>query len=232
VGLCIALFISGLTNIFLCKPVMLSHCLVGQGKHKVMKECSACCAPPAAQANHMVLMQRQPQRVLQPLPLPLRQYLELDQLPAPTYKVPSLVSLPGPAEHGLTASMVAAKEWLHSRIAYQLQQLASANVSTKVLALWLLSMPFIMMAATFYQAAAEVSFREAMYKVSRGQYSARQQRERCLACLPLDTVFRFLLTMFAVTASQAGAQCWDEGGVLSPCSVEGRCLVQGMCWVA
>lgn len=165
VGLCIALIISGLSNIFLCKPVMLSHCLVGQGKHRVMKECSACCASPAAQANHMVLMQRQPQRVLQPLPLPLRQYLELDQLPAPTYKVPSLVSLPGRTESGLTASLVAAKEWLHSRIAYQLQQLASANVSTKVLALWLLSMPFITLAAAGYQQVAKVSFKEAMYKV-------------------------------------------------------------------
>lgn len=80
VGLCIALIISGLSSAFLCKPVMLSHCLVGQGRHRVMKECSSCCASPAAQANHLVLMQRQPQRVLQPLPLPLRQYLELDQV--------------------------------------------------------------------------------------------------------------------------------------------------------
>lgn len=87
VGLVAAIFISGVTNLFLCKPVMLSHCLVRQGKHRVMRECSACCAPPAAQAQHLVLKQRQPQRVLQPLPLPLRQHLELDQLPAPTYKV-------------------------------------------------------------------------------------------------------------------------------------------------
>lgn len=168
VGLCIAVIISGLSSIFLCKPVMLSHCLVRQGRHRVIKECSSCCASPAAQANHLVLMQRQPQRVLQPLPLPLRQHLELDQLPAPTYKVPSLVSLPGPADDGLTASVVAAQEWLHSRIAYQLQQLASANVSTKVLALWLLALPFIMLAAAFYQRAAEVSFKEAMYKVRMG----------------------------------------------------------------
>ena len=110
-------------------------------------------------------MQRQPQRVLQPLPLPLRQYLELDQLPAPTYKVPSLVSLPGPADDGFKAGLVAAHEWLHSRIAYQLQQLASANVSTKMLALWLLALPFIMLAAAVYQQAATVSFKEAMYKV-------------------------------------------------------------------
>lgn len=92
------------------------------------------------------------------------------QLPAPTYKVPSLVSLPGRTESGLTAGLVAAKEWLHSRIAYQLQQLASANVSTKVLALWLLSTPFIVLAAMWYQKAAQVSFKEAMYKVSSGHW--------------------------------------------------------------
>lgn len=168
VGLCVAVMISGLSNMFLCKPVMLSHCLVRQrqGKHKVMKECGSCCASPGAQANHLVLMQRYPQRVLQPLPLPLRQHLELDQLPAPTYKVPSLVSLPGPVDEGLSASLVAAGEWMHSRVAYQLQQLASANVSTKVLALWMLALPFIMLAAAVYQQAAAVSFREAMYKVS------------------------------------------------------------------
>lgn len=81
-------------------------------------------------------------------------------------QVPSLVSLPGPAEDGSVASsLIAAQEWLHSRIAYQLQQLASANVSTKVLALWLLALPFIMLAAALYQQAATVSFREAMYKV-------------------------------------------------------------------
>jgi hypothetical protein len=144
---------------------MLSQCLV-RGKPKVMKECSSCCATPAAQANHHVLMQRQPQRVQHPLPLPLRQYLELDQLPAPTYKVPSLVVLPERTKNGMAASLVAAQEWLHSRIAYQLQQLASANVSTKVLGLWLVSMPFIALAAALYQKAAAVSFREAMYKVS------------------------------------------------------------------
>jgi hypothetical protein len=54
---------------------------------------------------------------------------------------------------------------MHSRVAYQLQQLASANVSTKVLALWLLSMPFIALAAALYQQAAAVTFKEAMYKV-------------------------------------------------------------------
>lgn len=170
IGLCVALFISGLTNIFLCKPVMLSHCLV-RGKPKVVRECSSCCATPAAQANHLVLMQRQPARVLQPLPLPVRQYLEFDQLAAPTYKVPSLVVLPERTKDGLTGSLVAAQEWLHSRVAYQLQQLASANVSTKVLALWLLSMPFIALAAALYQKAAEVSFKEAMYKVRPGANS-------------------------------------------------------------
>lgn len=163
VGLCVAVLLSGLTNLFLCKPVLLSQLV--RGNPKVMKECASCCATPAAQASHLVLMQRQPQRVLQPLPLPLRQYLDLDQLPAPTYKVPSLVVLPERTKDGVTASLVAAQEWLHSRVAYQLQQLASANVSTKVLALWLLSMPFIALAAALYQKAAAITFKEAMYKV-------------------------------------------------------------------
>jgi hypothetical protein len=130
-GLCAALSISGLASIFLCKPVVLSAS-VAAGKHRVMKQCSACCAPPAQQAQHSVLLSRQLTRVLQPLPLPLRQYLDIDQLPEPSYKVPSLVSLPGPSEHGVTAALVAAQEWAHSRVAYQLQQLAAANVSTKV----------------------------------------------------------------------------------------------------
>lgn len=73
VGLCIAVTLSGLSSVFLCKPVMLSHCLV-RGKHRVMKQCHSCTAPPAAQAQHRVYLQQQG-RVLQPLPLPLRQYL-------------------------------------------------------------------------------------------------------------------------------------------------------------
>lgn len=100
-------------------------------------------------------------RLVYPTPSPA----DVDQLPAPSYKVPSLESLPGPTHDGLTATMLAAKEWLHGRVAYRLQQLATAHVSTKVLALWLVALPFIMLAAAVYQRAAAVSFKEAMYKV-------------------------------------------------------------------
>lgn len=116
-GLAVAVMITGISNVFLCKPVTVKYS--GQ---RIVKQCSSCCASTAVQAQHLQYLQRQPQLLLPPLPLPLRQHLEVDQLPPPSYKVPSLVSLPStqPYDDGLTATAVAAQEWVYSRYARQL----------------------------------------------------------------------------------------------------------------
>jgi hypothetical protein len=67
------------------------------------------------QAAHNQYILRQPQLPLPALPLPLRQQLDLDALPPPSYRVPLLVSLPSAADDGITASLVAAKDWVHGR---------------------------------------------------------------------------------------------------------------------
>jgi hypothetical protein len=42
--------------------------------------------------------------------------LDLDALPPPSYRVPLLVSLPSAADDGITASLVAAQDWVHGRL--------------------------------------------------------------------------------------------------------------------
>ncbi|KAF6266746.1 hypothetical protein COO60DRAFT_11327 [Scenedesmus sp. NREL 46B-D3] len=110
-------------------------------------------------------MVRQPQLPLPALPLPLRQQLDLDALPPPSYRVPLLVSLPSAVDDGVTATVVAAKDWVHGRVAYHLQQLATANISTKVVVLSLFATPFILLFGYMYHKAAHVKFGAAMYKV-------------------------------------------------------------------
>jgi hypothetical protein len=80
-----------------------------------VRQCSSCCGSPAVQAAHLQYIVRQPQLPLPALPLPLRQQLDLDALTPPSYRVPLLVSLPSAADDGITASLVAAKDWVHGR---------------------------------------------------------------------------------------------------------------------
>jgi hypothetical protein len=82
---------------------------------RIVRQCSSCCGSPAVQAAHHQYIVRQPQLPLPALPLPLRQQLDLDALPPPSYRVPLLVSLPSAADDGITASLVAAKDWVHGR---------------------------------------------------------------------------------------------------------------------
>jgi hypothetical protein len=52
------------------------------------------------------------------------------------------------------------------RVAYHLQQLATANISTKVVVLSLFATPFILLFGYMYHKAAHVKFGAAMYKVT------------------------------------------------------------------
>lgn len=52
------------------------------------------------------------------------------------------------------------------RVAYHLQQLATANISTKVVVLSLFATPFILLFGYMYHKAAHVKFGAAMYKAS------------------------------------------------------------------
>lgn len=111
-GLAAAVVIASISNIFLCKPVGMSYS--GQ---RIVKQCNSCCSSVAVQAQHHQYLQRQSHQLLPPLPLPVRQHLELDQLPPPSYKVPSLVNLSSAEAHetGIGAAAIAAQEWAHSR---------------------------------------------------------------------------------------------------------------------
>jgi hypothetical protein len=52
------------------------------------------------------------------------------------------------------------------RVAYHLQQLATANISTKVVVLSLFATPFILLFGYMYHKVAHVKFGAAMYKVT------------------------------------------------------------------
>eukprot|EP00879_Flechtneria_rotunda_P014393 GHRR01015040.1.p1 GENE.GHRR01015040.1~~GHRR01015040.1.p1 ORF type:complete len:1094 (+),score=407.36 GHRR01015040.1:691-3972(+) len=160
VGLAVAVAFTQLTNTLLCKPVLVHHC-----QHRVIQQCSSCCAPPAAQAHQHQYIQRCPQHALSPLPLPLARDMHQDQLLTPTYHVPSLVSVPAPLDDDWTSALIAVKEWVHGRVAYHFQQVATAHVSQKVLALWLFAFPFILVFGYVYKQVAQVTMKEAMYKV-------------------------------------------------------------------
>eukprot|EP00882_Tetradesmus_deserticola_P008460 GHRQ01008921.1.p1 GENE.GHRQ01008921.1~~GHRQ01008921.1.p1 ORF type:complete len:661 (+),score=305.40 GHRQ01008921.1:513-2495(+) len=159
-GLAMAFVIAGVSNTLLCKPAQLNY-----SHQRIVRQCSSCCGSPAVQAAHQQHMVRQPQLPLPALPLPLRQQLDLDALPAPSYRVPLLVSLPSAVDDGISATVVAAKDWVHGRVAYHLQQLATANISTKVVVLSLFATPFILLFGYMYHKAAHVKFGAAMYKV-------------------------------------------------------------------
>ncbi|KAF8072886.1 Utp11 [Scenedesmus sp. PABB004] len=162
VGLAVSLALAGMSNALLCTPFGG----YGGGSSRIARQCSSCCAPPAAQAAHRVYMLRAPERALPSLPLPLRQQVEADQLPPPSYRVPSLVSLPAQAEaEGWQAHVVAAREWFLGRLAYNLQLLAAAPVGSKVLAVALAALPFIAVFGALYAVAARVQLGAAMYKV-------------------------------------------------------------------
>lgn len=52
------------------------------------------------------------------------------------------------------------------RLAYHLQQLATANLTTKFLALWVVALPFILLFGSMYRIAARTTVSAAMYKVN------------------------------------------------------------------
>lgn len=110
VGLAASLLVAAVTNALLCKPVQLNY-----SPQRIVRQCTSCCGSPAVQAQHHQYLVRQPNRLLPPLPLPLRQQLDPDVLLAPSRLVKPLVPVQSAAEDGLGAALVAAQEWVHGR---------------------------------------------------------------------------------------------------------------------